>query len=79
MALCSLKWPTNSVNGWTVACKNGISAEMPPTLALKYPMRRANIFMFGWIAPIGYMASFKNLCDREGMDFDHYWNKDSKN
>ena len=23
------------------------------------------------------MASFKNLCDREGMDFDHYWKADS--
>jgi methionyl-tRNA synthetase len=29
-------------------------------------------------APIGYMASFKNLCDRSAdLDFDHYWNKDS--
>ena len=36
-------------------------------------------YFYVWLdAPIGYMASFKNLCDREGMDFDHYWNKDSK-
>jgi methionyl-tRNA synthetase len=25
-------------------------------------------------APIGYMASFKNLCDRSDYDFDDYWN-----
>jgi len=32
-----------------------------------------------WLdAPIGYMASFKNLCERtESLDFDHYWNKES--
>lgn len=36
-------------------------------------------FFYVWLdAPIGYMASFKNLCDRtEGLDFDEYWNKDS--
>ena len=36
-------------------------------------------YFYVWLdAPIGYMASFKNLCDREGMDFDHYWNKESE-
>ncbi|AFL75223.1 methionine--tRNA ligase [Thiocystis violascens] len=36
-------------------------------------------FFYVWLdAPIGYLASFKNLCDRtEGLDFDHYWGKDS--
>jgi len=35
-------------------------------------------YFYVWLdAPIGYMASFKNLCDREGMDFDHYWKADS--
>src|SRR5699024_1037773 len=26
----------------------------------------------------GYMASFKNLCDREGLDFDAFWHRDSE-
>jgi methionyl-tRNA synthetase len=31
-------------------------------------------FFYVWLdAPIGYMASFKNLCDRQGLDFDRYW------
>ena len=31
-------------------------------------------YFYVWLdAPIGYMASFKNLCDRRGLDFDHYW------
>ena len=35
-------------------------------------------YFYVWLdAPIGYMATFKNLCDREGIDFNHYWNKDS--
>ena len=36
-------------------------------------------YFYVWLdAPIGYMASFKNLCDRtEGLDFDTYWKKDS--
>ncbi len=35
-------------------------------------------FFYVWVdAPIGYMASFKNYCEREGIDFDAYWGKDS--
>ena len=34
-------------------------------------------YFYVWLdAPIGYMASFKNLCDREGIDFDRFWAKD---
>ncbi|HHW7506938.1 TPA: methionine--tRNA ligase [Mannheimia haemolytica] len=37
-----------------------------------------NKFFYVWLdAPIGYMASFKNLCDRKGIDFDEFWKKDS--
>ncbi|MBM5398793.1 methionine--tRNA ligase [Vibrio parahaemolyticus] len=37
-------------------------------------------FFYVWLdAPIGYMGSFKNLCNkRDDLDFDEYWNKDSK-
>ncbi|MEP2654108.1 MAG: methionine--tRNA ligase, partial [Paraglaciecola sp.] len=35
-------------------------------------------FFYVWVdAPVGYMASFKNLCDKNGLDFDEYWGKDS--
>ncbi len=36
-------------------------------------------YFYVWLdAPIGYMASFKNLCDqRDDLDFDSYWAKDS--
>lgn len=36
-------------------------------------------YFYVWLdAPIGYMASFKNLCDRTGLDFDTYFKADSK-
>ncbi|MCD9467025.1 methionine--tRNA ligase [Photobacterium iliopiscarium] len=36
-------------------------------------------YFYVWLdAPIGYMGSFKNLCDkRDDLDFDEFWNKDS--
>ena len=35
-------------------------------------------YFYVWLdAPIGYIASFKNLCEREAIDFDHFWEKDS--
>jgi methionyl-tRNA synthetase len=38
----------------------------------------ADKYFYVWLdAPIGYMASFKNLCARTGRDFDAYWGRDS--
>ncbi|CAM3838164.1 methionine--tRNA ligase [Rheinheimera salexigens] len=35
-------------------------------------------FFYVWLdAPIGYLASFKNLCDKTGIDFDSFWQLDS--
>lgn len=34
----------------------------------------AGKFFYVWMdAPIGYLASFKNLCEREGLDFDEFF------
>jgi methionyl-tRNA synthetase len=36
-------------------------------------------YFYVWLdAPIGYMASFQNLCERTGLVFDDYWQLDSK-
>jgi methionyl-tRNA synthetase len=37
-------------------------------------------FFYCWLdAPVGYMASFKNLCAKNSkLNFDEYWNADSK-
>ncbi|MCY4472695.1 MAG: methionine--tRNA ligase [Kistimonas sp.] len=36
-------------------------------------------YFYVWLdAPVGYMAAFRNLCDRtEGLDFDAFWKPDS--
>lgn len=37
-------------------------------------------YFYVWMdAPMGYMASFKNFCDREDINFDDFWSADSKN
>ena len=38
-----------------------------------------NKYFYVWLdAPIGYLASFKALCNSENLDFDAYWKPDSK-
>ncbi|MBN8444590.1 MAG: methionine--tRNA ligase [Gammaproteobacteria bacterium] len=35
-------------------------------------------YFYVWLdAPIGYLASFKNYCDKAGVDFSAFWQKDS--
>ncbi len=35
-------------------------------------------YFYVWLdAPVGYMGSFKKLCDAQGMDFDEYWKRGS--
>lgn len=35
-------------------------------------------YFYVWLdAPIGYMASFQNYCDRSELNFDDYWSRDS--
>lgn len=35
-------------------------------------------YFYVWVdAPVGYMASFKELCEREGIDFDAFWKSES--
>jgi len=36
-------------------------------------------YFYVWLdAPIGYMASFKELCERDNLDWDEYWQADSE-
>lgn len=53
-----------------------------PYFGFKIPDKPAgepDKYFYVWLdAPVGYMASFKNLCDRTDMDFDEYFNKDSQ-
>jgi len=47
-----------------------------PYFGFKIPGEE-NKFFYVWLdAPIGYMASVKNYCDSNGLDFDKLWNSD---
>ncbi len=36
-------------------------------------------YFYVWLdAPIGYMASYRNYCERKGLDFDAIWGRDSR-
>ena len=38
-----------------------------------------NKYFYVWLdAPVGYMASFQNLCERNGLNFDDFFGKDSQ-
>ncbi|MBT3613485.1 MAG: methionine--tRNA ligase [Thiotrichales bacterium] len=49
-----------------------------PYFGFKIPDTEDKYFYVWLDAPIGYMASFKNLCQKENIDFDKFWAKDSK-
>ena len=65
------EWLDSGLQEWDIS-------RDAPYFGFEIPGQK-NKFFYVWLdAPIGYMASFKNLCDRtEKLDFDHYWNKNS--
>jgi methionyl-tRNA synthetase len=60
------EWFTEGLRDWDIS-RDG------PYFGFQIPGTE-NKFFYVWLdAPIGYMASFKNLCDRTGENFDRYW------
>jgi len=49
-----------------------------PYFGFRIPGERDKYFYVWFDAPIGYMASFLNLCRRLELDFDEFWGADSK-
>jgi methionyl-tRNA synthetase len=65
------EWFENGLNDWDIS-------RDAPYFGFEIPDAPGKYFYVWLDAPIGYMASFKNLCDKQGLDFDEYWSKDSK-
>ena len=75
------EWFENGLNDWDIS-------RDAPYFGFEIPDALGKYFYVWLDAPIGYMASFKNLCDSqktedggqktEKLNFDEYWNKDSK-
>ena len=65
------EWFENGLNDWDIS-------RDAPYFGFEIPDAPGKYFYVWLDAPIGYMASFKNLCETKGLDFDEYWSKDSK-
>ncbi|RUR36619.1 methionine--tRNA ligase [Vreelandella populi] len=65
-----MEWFESGFNEWDIS-------RDAPYFGFEIPDAPGKYFYVWLDAPIGYLASFKNLCDREGIDFDSYWRKDS--
>ncbi|MDR5858786.1 methionine--tRNA ligase [Halomonas eurihalina] len=66
-----LEWFESGFNEWDIS-------RDAPYFGFEIPDAPGKYFYVWLDAPIGYLASFKNLCDREGIDFDAYWKRDSE-
>ncbi|GHD58500.1 methionine--tRNA ligase [Jeongeupia chitinilytica] len=64
------EWFDAGLNDWDIS-------RDAPYFGFEIPDAPGKYFYVWLDAPVGYMASHKNLCDRLGLDFDEYWNKDS--
>jgi methionyl-tRNA synthetase len=49
----------------------------PPYFGFRIPGEKDKYFYVWFDAPVGYMASFLNLCRREALDFDAFWGPSS--
>ncbi len=50
-----------------------------PYFGFPIPGTNEQKYFYVWLdAPMGYIASFKDLCNRAGIDFESYWKKDSQ-
>ena len=49
-----------------------------PYFGFEIPGTEKKYFYVWMDAPIGYIASFKNLCEKQGIDFEAFWGKDSQ-
>lgn len=64
------EWFENGLRDWDIS-------RDAPYFGFEIPGAPGKFFYVWLDAPIGYMASFKNLCQRQGINFDDFWNADS--
>jgi methionyl-tRNA synthetase len=69
----------NKLDEWFAAgLKDWDISRDAPYFGFEIPDAPGKYFYVWLDAPIGYMASFQNLCAREGLKFDDFWGKDAQ-
>lgn len=67
------EWLKDGLQEWDIS-------RDAPYLGFEIPDAPGKYFYVWWDAPVGYMASFKNLCaKRDDLVFEDWWDKDSQN
>jgi methionyl-tRNA synthetase len=68
------EWLSGGLSDWDIS-------RDAPYFGFEIPDENGNPtgkYYYVWLdAPIGYMGSFRNYCDRHGLNFDDYWKPDS--
>ncbi len=65
------EWLENGLQEWDIS-------RDAPYFGFEIPDAPGKYFYVWLDAPIGYMASFKALCVKQGLDFDDFWHKNSQ-
>ena len=69
----------NKLNEWfTAGLQEWDISRDAPYWGFEIPDAPGKYFYVWLDAPIGYMASFQNYCDRTGLSFDDFWNPTSE-
>ena len=69
---------TNKLDEWfTIGLREWDISRDAPYFGFIIPGEKDKYFYVWLDAPIGYMASFKNLCNKKNINFDDYWNPNS--
>jgi len=65
------EWLTSGLSDWDIS-------RDAPYFGFEIPGAPGKFF-YVWVdAPVGYMGSFRNLCDRLHLDFDEFWRADAR-
>lgn len=64
------EWFTEGLQQWDIS-------RDAPYFGFEIPGAPGKFFYVWLDAPIGYLASFKNYCDKAGVNFDQFWQKGS--
>ncbi|NJD06883.1 MAG: methionine--tRNA ligase [Methylococcaceae bacterium] len=65
------EWLSGGLSDWDIS-------RDAPYFGFEIPDAPGKYFYVWLDAPIGYMGSFRNLCNQLGINFEEYWNKDSQ-
>lgn len=65
------EWLDSGLQDWDIS-------RDAPYFGFEIPNAPGKYFYVWLDAPIGYMASFKNFCDKQNLDFDDFWGTNSK-